>query len=172
MSVDSNAEFLEGARRSLGPSMFSRTTLVKADVGPTGAWGRPLDTSPSMRPAFRNYSRAVWTAAPEVLSYDLYLVDGRFRPACVAQAFLHAARDGRGPADFVVAVHDFGGHRGHFPYVHVLKIAERFGGAGPTCDQSGLELGLLRRRADVDDAAIWRFYEDWVSHVHRRRRRR
>ncbi|WP_439111415.1 hypothetical protein [Lentibacter sp.] len=58
----------------------SPTTLYHADIGPTGAWGRPLDGSHWQ--LFHTYPLAIWDQ-PYFLEPDVVLIDGRFRVACL-----------------------------------------------------------------------------------------
>lgn len=58
----------------------SPTTLYHADIGPTGAWGRPLDGTHWQ--LFHTYPLAIWDQ-PYFLEPDAVLIDGRFRVACL-----------------------------------------------------------------------------------------
>ena len=70
-----------------------------ADIGQTGAWGTPMEDLPKQ---ILNYQLAPLMA--ETQAFDVYMVDGRWRFACLMASFLHAsARQGKAPT---VLVHD------------------------------------------------------------------
>lgn len=72
--------------------------LVRIDIGATKEWGFPKDETARAR--WPDYHSSMW-ADPSVAQGDLYLIDGRFRLACFAQAMLHAADTA------FVAFHDY-----------------------------------------------------------------
>jgi hypothetical protein len=74
-----------------------------ADLGTIAEWSQPTDTA--ARPKWPMYS--LGALAAESTGFDFYLVDGRFRVASAAACFLHAARTGKQPDEFAVAIHDF-----------------------------------------------------------------
>lgn len=84
-----------------------RFLFFHADIGPTKQWGYPADDS----------RKAFW---PEYASYpfrkgkqyDLVLVDGRFRIACILQACLYL------PPGTKIIVHDFYDR----PYYHIVLL--------------------------------------------------
>src|SRR5262245_36176531 len=72
--------------------------LTYVDIGETGEWGFPKDeTSRDLWPL---YHSSMWSN-PRLAEADFYLIDGRFRLACFAQALLHC-----GDRAFV-AFHDY-----------------------------------------------------------------
>jgi hypothetical protein len=73
-----------------------RLILIHADIGPVARYGAPADAS--MSRAWPRYPLAPWNSCSQP---DLVLIDGRFRPACIAQAVLHC------PRRTLIAVHDF-----------------------------------------------------------------
>ena len=90
-SVESDASFLERnllPRAEVRENLASgRLTLHPIDVGPTRNWGMPRDNS--RRENWPSYPRAIELAAEP---WDLVLVDGRFRIACVAVVLLRCPK--------------------------------------------------------------------------------
>jgi hypothetical protein len=68
------------------------------DIGATKEWGFPADETARNR--WPSYSTSIWEMEGSE-GADLYLVDGRFRVACFAQAVLHARPDS------IIGIHDF-----------------------------------------------------------------
>jgi len=104
------------------------------DIGPTGRWGRPID----------NHAQHKWGAYAEAISadeaqWDLVLVDGLFRVACVAAALLKSP-------DVRLLIHDFWRRKRYRPVLNFCEEIE-------TADQ----LVLVRRRKEADDELITRF---------------
>lgn len=88
-SVDSSQEWVNSVTAQIAQiSLKGKVQLLYANVGPTGAWGYPLNSDSVINwPAY--YSgpwRAVRSAG---LQPDLVLVDGRFRVACFLYSLLH-----------------------------------------------------------------------------------
>ena len=114
-------------------------TLQHADIGPVKGYGYPIDDMYQSR--WPDYSLQV---NRESESFDVYLVDGRFRVACACQALLH------GRADSLVLVHDFGRDVYHV----LLTLADRV--------EQERELVVLRRKAIISDndiEALWEMYK-------------
>lgn len=57
----------------------ARVHLHHVDVGPTAAWGRPVDASTAER--WPDYALSVWQR-DDFRHPDVVLIDGRFRTAC------------------------------------------------------------------------------------------
>lgn len=89
-SVESDPDFAREVRRAVSWRNRSETfKIVVPDIGPTKAWGYPVDSSASTR--WKNYVTDIWRkleAAGD--SPDLVLIDGRFRVACFAYCLLMA----------------------------------------------------------------------------------
>ncbi len=81
---------------------------VAADIGPTKEWGYPVDQL--RRADWPCYHEAIWST-PGVAGADLYLVDGRFRVACLLQILLHA------PSHATIMFHDYASR----PYYHIIE---------------------------------------------------
>jgi hypothetical protein len=86
--------------------------LSYIDIGETGEWGFPKGES--SRDRWPLYHSSMW-GDPRVAEADLYLIDGRFRLACFAQALLHC-----GDRAFVV-FHDYASR----PHYHAAATIGR-----------------------------------------------
>ena len=99
VSVDSDGEWLSRVeaqplvRKAIA---FERVVLKHVDVGPTAKWGKP--SHEEFRHHWPRYSELPWG---ERSDYDLIVVDGRFRVACILNAVLRAQ------SDALIVVHDF-----------------------------------------------------------------
>lgn len=116
VSVDSSAAWLDKVTAAAGADAAKLRTL-HVDIGPLGKWGKPTDLSPASEARFPAYYRRVW-AEVEPRDYDLFVIDGRFRVACLATIVLEAARPWR------ALVHDYPDR----PHYHAMEgIARRTG---------------------------------------------
>ena len=86
ISVESDPAYLEATRAAAeaeaGAGAAAAICAHPVDIGPTAAWGNPVDPGKAARwPA---YCGSVWQRiiGGELASPDLILVDGRFRVAC------------------------------------------------------------------------------------------
>ena len=172
--VDSDDAWVRRVRNGAPKTGY---TFTFQNIGQTAAWGNPVDTSP--RPSFAKYSRTPFETGGQ--SYDMYLVDGRFRVASAAAAFLHASSGGSDNAAPIVVVHDFGPpqNRGLAAYKDILTIADRVGGCcldSPTkttvrigskyvetssVTNSEASLVILKRKPSVTDKDIERLWEQY-----------
>jgi hypothetical protein len=105
-----------------------RLRFLIVDIGPTGAWGHPLDRS-------KAYLWPNYALCPYLHDYhpDLILIDGRFRIACSLAAALQAP-------DATILIHDYS-NRQHY---HILE--------GFLQIEDGVDtLVRCRRRANLDE---------------------
>lgn len=139
-SVDSSQDWVQQLKTKLSHRMYK---LIYVDIGRVKMWGVPVDSS--YKQAWSNYSGHV---NREKKSFDVYLVDGRFRVACASLALKH------GHSRSLVLVHDWKRSKYHV----LLDYAERVEKIG--------NLIVLRRRPSVSDndlLALWdRYKHDWV----------
>lgn len=99
IAVDSSREWLDKVARACAElADRPQPLLVHVDIGPTGAWGAPIDEGG--RDRWPRYSSAVWECPGATLA-DLYLIDGRFRVACALEALLRCR------SDAILLVHDY-----------------------------------------------------------------
>lgn len=89
-AVESDRAWLGALRDRLRQAgSEGRHVLLHADIGPTGAWGYPVQIPPGT--ASGDYALAVWRRlAEDGRTPEVVLVDGRFRVACFLATLLHA----------------------------------------------------------------------------------
>lgn len=80
VAIDSDQLWIEKLKNQVNASV----RLDYVNVGPIGAWGRPLDYS--KRSQFRVYLNQLFSYN---IDYDLILIDGRFRVACFLTCLLN-----------------------------------------------------------------------------------
>ena len=135
VTVDSDKAWLakvETACNAADTRLRPQTCFV--DIGPTLALGYPADES--RRADWPLYYESVW-GIPGADTADLYMVDGRFRLACILQTLLRA------PSDALVMVHDYATR----PHYHPVGQFTR-----ELCRAD--ELVVLQRRPDYDRAKL------------------
>lgn len=89
-SVESDRAWAQAMQARIDAADLPSPAIVHhVDIGPTGSWGRPVDDRAWAR--FHRYPAAIWDAA-FFRHPDLILIDGRFRPACLAHACLRITR--------------------------------------------------------------------------------
>lgn len=84
------------------------------NIGTTGEWGYPIDNS--CQKQWPLYSSL---AFQEKASYDLVLVDGRFRVACILQVCLNCSSETK------IMIHDFFNRPYYFIVCPFLKLEKR-----------------------------------------------
>lgn len=90
MSVESDRDWAIGLQQEIDAAALPSPAVVwHIDIGATGAWGRPVDDSAHER--YHRYPLAIWDQ-PFFRHPDLVLIDGRFRPACLATVCLRVTR--------------------------------------------------------------------------------
>ena len=144
--IDSDASYVSTCRNE-APTHFK---FYFADVGDTKAWGVPTDENlPKQTMQYQ-----VAPLLSELFSFDVYLVDGRYRVACVCLAFLHAEKFGA--KEVIVLMHDYGAR----PQYHVVEqfayIFER---------SSSGNLVALKRNATSSTESIVQVWEEYAKVV-------
>ena len=90
LGVESDRDWARSLRAALARDLpGALVTVLHVDIGPTGAWGRPLDDRHWHR--YHAYPNAIWDA-PFFRQPDVVLVDGRFRTACLLTTALRTTR--------------------------------------------------------------------------------
>lgn len=112
--VESDAAWVEGLKQRLGEAC----QVHAEDIGPTKEWGFPV--SDAARHRFPNYSEAIHRHDQ---AFDLILVDGRFRVACVLNAIRHTLSVAERPDDTRLFIHDFW-NREHYHAVLEFLVEE------------------------------------------------
>jgi hypothetical protein len=118
--VDSSSEWVKMVR-DRAPDRFR---FFFADVGKTGEWGVPVDDNGKRR-ASTSKMMLDYQIAPLFLEkkpFDVYMVDGRWRVACVMACFLHAMHTGGDLKKIRVILHDF--RERTVSYGDVTKVAK------------------------------------------------
>lgn len=89
-SVESDAEWLANVQAYFAQNPpRAALHLHHGDIGPTRAWGHPLDSDDFRK--WPDYPLSIWSH-PSFVQPDLVLIDGRFRVACfLATLFLTSA---------------------------------------------------------------------------------
>ncbi|MGE0005505.1 MAG: hypothetical protein AB7S92_07930 [Parvibaculaceae bacterium] len=114
-------------------------TLSHIDIGETGDWGFPRGEA--SRERWPLYHSSMWDD-DRLCAADLYLVDGRFRLACFAQALLHC-----GDHAFI-AFHDYASRPHYHAAAAVAREVVRVDDLSIFMRAPGFDRGLARRLAD------------------------
>jgi hypothetical protein len=136
--IDSDPVWLSDVRSKVS----SHFRFYLGDIGETVKWGAPTQ---DLKKAVLNYQLAPLQAEPEC--FDVYLVDGRFRLACMMASFLHASA--RKCLNATVIVHDC--HRK--PYHRADHLLKLVGASGRLC--------AYTRLPNTTDERI---HEVWTNH--------
>lgn len=118
-SVEANSSWLEFMRRKnviAKNEAKGRLEIFQVDIGPTKEWGYPVNDY--ARERFPDYSDAVF--GRKEVKYDLILIDGRFRIACVLAALIH-----QGKNNPIVAIHDFWFTDSYHVVLKYLEVVEK-----------------------------------------------
>jgi hypothetical protein len=107
VTIDSSLAWLEKVKRACAPVGKTEIKTIHVDIGAVKELGYPKDDSNKDR--WDIYHSAPW-ADPDLALADTYLIDGRFRVACVIQTALHCSNRA------IVMVHDFANR----PYYHCV----------------------------------------------------
>jgi len=153
--VDNSVEWLTQVREK-APHHYR---FHWADIGETRDWSWPktAEMARAVTPKMPFASTAALTAEGE--GFDFYFVDGRFRVASFAMAFLHASIHGRAPSEFRVGIHDFR-MRAKTHYKDCYRIGQAIEGYG--VNKTDVEVTIFRRKHGVTDGEImdvWRKHQ-------------
>jgi hypothetical protein len=150
-SVDSSRSYVtavaaEAARRSL-----SNVHLSRANIGPVGEWGWPIDTYPTKKNRERwiAYLDAPWSSIGDA-PVGLVMVDGRFRVACAAYSI--AKLIDRGQRNVAIFLDDFIGREDLYGQLSEIATLERTQGRG-----------VIVIPRNIDSAMARSFAERWVT---------
>jgi hypothetical protein len=95
--IDSDAGWVANARKSVS----THFRFYFADIGETLLWGNPAQELPK---SVLDYQVLPLISEPE--PFDVYMVDGRWRLACLLLSFLHASARGADHSQTTVLLHD------------------------------------------------------------------
>lgn len=93
--VDSSIEWLSNVQSVVGSE---RVLLTHVDIGPVGAWGRPVDDK--FKHKWCDYSMSIHETD---ITPDFILVDGRFRVGCILQSIIFSLNKNCDP---IISLHD------------------------------------------------------------------
>ena len=119
-SVESDFAWLEKVLQEPEPRYFlmkKRWHPMHADIGPTGEWGFPIAEESKLR--WLNYHQHCWDLMPST-AYDVILIDGRFRVACLCRSLLHCANPG-----VTIVMHDFWSRPGYHAVLDFVTVQDR-----------------------------------------------
>lgn len=119
--------------------------IFDVDIGPIKEWGYPLNEN--SREKFPNYSKAVFETSDD--KYDLILVNGRFKVACVLASLIHQRK-----YNPVIAIHDFETRENYHVVLKYLNVIEKAD-----------TLGIFRIKKDVNDEELIAEYENFKYDV-------
>lgn len=126
IAIDSDRDFLDAVRTKIADGGFANPTTqtyLHADIGKTGARGRPLHwkkASPERLDLFRRYSDLPTPCFKGGTAPDLVLVDGRFRVACA----LKTLRALQGSEGWTLAVDDYVPRRSYHVIAEFAEVDE------------------------------------------------
>jgi hypothetical protein len=153
--IDSDAMWVNMARNQ----SLDHFRFYYGDIGSTKEWGYP--TNPSLVKTILDYQLAPLIVEPH--PFDVYMVDGRYRVACIMLAFLHASARGAPMGETVVLLHDCyhkersgtnydkAQHREYYDVSnHLLELV----------DHSGYKLCVYKRKSTTTDEQL---LEMWKS---------
>ncbi|UEM40935.1 peptide-binding protein [Pectobacterium aquaticum] len=134
--VESDKTWVETLKKEVGP--LCKVEYV--DIGPTKAWGYPVDNT--HRKKFPHYSEAILR---HERAFNLILVDGRFRVACALNTIKHVLEKKRDVADTVIFIHDFWNRPDYhvvLEFLEKLNVAES---AGAFKIKNDINISLLNK---------------------------
>ena len=105
-----------------------RLMIQHIDIGETLEWGYP--STDASKPLWPNYADAI---THETVAYDLVLVDGRFRIACIVNVLTSLS------SHCTVLVHDFWNRNFYHQVLNLVDVVDSVG-----------TLAVLKRRKDFD----------------------
>jgi len=119
MSVESDATWARRLQDKIDASALPSSAVVwHCDIGPTGAWGRPVDETSWRR--FHHYPTRIWYE-PFFRDPDTVLIDGRFRSATFVSVFLRIRKPG------TVLFDDYGGRPAYHAVERLASPVARHG---------------------------------------------
>jgi hypothetical protein len=130
-----------------------RLQCLLVDIGPTKRWGYPRDRRSIGK--WPNYPRAILSTEE---NWDLVLIDGRFRVACMAAALLKCP-------SAKILVHDFWRRKRYqvmFDYCDVVEAADELVllSKKKACSDDDLKQLLERYQTIPSDKTFWFLVQD------------
>ncbi|WP_051122310.1 hypothetical protein [Pectobacterium atrosepticum] len=132
--VESDKMWVETLKTEVGP--LCKVEYV--DIGPTKAWGYPVDDT--HRDKFPHYSEAILQYSR---AFNLILVDGRFRVACALNAIKHTLENQKNIADTVIFIHDFWDRPDYHVVLEFLETSDKAETAGAFKIKDNINIAVL-----------------------------
>lgn len=139
--VESDKFWVDTLHKEAGP--LCKVEYV--DIGPTKAWGYPVDNTHQEK--FTDYSEAIMRYDT---AFDFILVDGRFRVACTLNAIKHTLARQENIADTLIYIHDFWDRA---DYHVVLEFLDT--------EHVAESAGLFRLKANINPALLDKVLEKY-----------
>lgn len=139
--VESDRQWVGALKERLGEPC----QVDVVNIGPTREWGFPASLEHQER--FPDYSRAIDRHAT---AFDLILVDGRFRVACVMSAIRHCLAHNAATDNTRIFIHDFWNRPQYHTVLDFLEPLQQCESAGVFRIKPGVELEHVDK--------IWRKY--------------
>lgn len=133
--IESDPIWVQALQDKLG----QQCQVKVADIGPTGNWGYPLNTEHSEN--FPRYSQAI---LEHEQSFDLILIDGRFRVACTMAAIQHIAKYQTQDSTFIF-IHDFWNRPQYRSVLEFLVFIEQVDSAGVFKVKKDIDLNKIAK---------------------------
>jgi len=154
-SVDSNQEWIDNVKSNQHVAARSEKGLAHisiVNIGPVGKWGYPTQSVHESQGAWYLYSQAIAMIGKE---FDLVLVDGRFRVACLLQSFISNPKAS-------VLIHDFFDTQAnhHNVYKALLKVSDVVARADT--------LVVLRPKPSIRKEDLMKMYATYIHVADRR----
>ena len=153
-SIDSSREWIDKIKRNPHVADRAARKLLQmniVDIGPVKKWGFPNQTAEASHGAWYLYSQSISLTDKK---YDLVLVDGRFRVACVLNTYIsnpHAP----------VLIHDFFGqsfhHNAYKVLLNVSNVVDR-----------AESLAVLRVKTNIKKEELVKLYGAFINVPERR----
>lgn len=118
--IESDPTWVQALQDKLG----QQCQVKVADIGPTGDWGYPINSEHSDN--FPRYSQAILDYQQ---SFDLVLIDGRFRVACTMATIQHISKHNTQDSS-IIFIHDFWNRLQYRSVLEFLVFIEQVDSAG------------------------------------------
>jgi hypothetical protein len=116
VTIDSSLAWLEKVKAACVPNGITEIKAIHVNIGEVKEFGYPKDDS--RQELWEGYHTAPWID-PDLALADTYLLDGRFRVACVMQTALRCS------AQAIIMVHDFADRPNYHCVREVLREIAR-----------------------------------------------
>jgi hypothetical protein len=133
-----------------------RLTFHTPDLGRVGEWERPLDWMARSKEVRETQSRSYYLSEGLSCCFDLILVDGRFRLACLLQALTLAHND------TVVLLHDVATGRGYHRVTSAWYDLHHHSGTMAVLRPKAGSIAAAQARAPMFETALRRVRDDFM----------